>query len=625
MIVFLLFTLCRLVFYIYNHDLYNERAFGQLLTIFIGGLRFDATAIIYTNLLYLMMFLIPFRIRYNLTYQAVGKYIYFITNGFALLLNCMDTVYFRNTLRRTTLSVFKEFSNDEKIGNIFAGAFVENWYLVLFFIGIIVLMVRCYGKPSDSSSTLIRNPWAYYPACTLGMVVCFTILVVGIRGGISDDRPLNINHSGAYASTAIDVPLVLNTPFTVYKSVDKDEIAPLVFFETETELDSVYTPVHEPAEGVVCNNMNVMIIILESFSRECFGFYNEDLENGKYKGYTPFLDTLISKHSFTRMYSYGNGRKSIDATVSALMSIPAIPEPFVLSGYFNNETRSLPVLLREKGYETAFFCGHPNGTMGYDALSNIIGFHRYFGMNEYGNDADYDGVWGIWDEDFLQYTALEMSNLKQPFLSTLFTVTSHGPYQLPKHRENEFEHGPEPIHRCIRYTDDALKRFFETAATQPWFNNTLFVLVADHVNIITHDEYKTAPELFAVPVIFYKPGGSLRKTERRVIQQIDIMPTVLGYLGYDQPYLAFGFDVNRSKDNFAFNYFNGTYQLITDDYLLIFDGQKTTGLYELHVDKFLTQNLVDSHPEVIGILEPKAKAFLQQYTTRMVENRLTVR
>jgi phosphoglycerol transferase MdoB-like AlkP superfamily enzyme len=371
--------------------------------------------------------------------------------------------------------------------------------------------------------------------------------------------------------------------------------------------------------------MNVMIIILESFGRENFGIYNQDLENGGYKGYTPFLDTLAGKRSFTQMYSYGNGRKSIDAPISVLMSVPAIPEPFVLSSYFNNQTRPLPVLLREKGYETAFFCGHPNGTMGYAALSRLIGFHRYFGMNEYGNDADYDGVWGIWDEEFMQFTLKEMNKLSQPFLSTLFTVTSHGPYQLPKHREADFEHGTEPIHRCIRYTDEALRRFFKEAENQPWYENTLFVLVADHIGAITHDEYKTSPELFAVPVIFYKPGGSLRKTEYRVSQQIDIMPTVLDYLSYDEPYLAFGFNLNRIKDNFAFNYFNGIYQLITDQYLLIFDGEKSTGLYELRTDKLLTVNLVSTRTKIVEELECKAKAFLQQYTTRMIDNRLAVR
>lgn len=622
-IVFLLFTLCRLVFYLFNHDLYHDRTLNQLWVIFAGGLRFDATAIIYINLVYLLMFLIPFKFRYNTTYQMVGKYLYFVTNGFALLINCMDTVYFRNTLRRTTFSVFREFSNNEKIGAVFADAFIQNWYLAIFGIAAIALMVWRYGKPFDRSSILIRNPYIYYSGNTLKMAVYLAIMIIGIRGGVSSERPLNINHTGKYATAAIDVPLILNTPFSVIKSVGKQEITPLVYFKNPIELDSVYTPVYQPDRvGEGFKEMNVMIIILESFSREYFGFYNQDLENGAYTGYTPFLDTLISKHSFTHTYSYGNGRKSIDATISVLAGIPAIPEPFVLSGYFNNTTRALPILLREKGYETAFFCSSPKGSMGFAQTCNLLGMNQYFGMESYGNDHDYDGVWGIWDDPFFQYTALEMSKLQQPFLTTLFTITSHAPFKLPQHREADFE-CDEPIHCVIRYTDEALRHFFETAKKQPWFDNTLFVLTGDHVNVITHDEYKTSAELFAVPVIFYKPDGSLKKIVNRVAQQIDIMPTVLGYLEYDKPYLSFGFDLNNDAlDNFALNYFNGTYQLITDQYLLIFDGQKSIALYDLRNDRFQTKNLTDTHTDVVKNLERKAKAFLQQYTTRMVENRL---
>ena len=175
LLVFLLYTLCRFVFYLYNYDLYSERTFSQLLTVFIGGMRFDVTAIIYTNMLYFLMFLIPFKFRYSITYQTVGKYIYLITNSFALLTNCMDTVYFRNTFRRTTLSIFREFSNGEKIGAIVADALIRNWYLALVWLAMIALMAWRYGKPVDKSSIQTDNPRVYYTACTLGMLAGFFI------------------------------------------------------------------------------------------------------------------------------------------------------------------------------------------------------------------------------------------------------------------------------------------------------------------------------------------------------------------------------------------------------------------------------------------------------------------
>jgi arylsulfatase A-like enzyme len=622
LVIYLLYTLCRLVFFWYNHDLYGGRTFGQLLTIFAGGMRFDTTAILYTNVLYILMLMLPFRFRYSRAYQNVAKYLYFVTNGITLAANCMDTVYFRFTMRRTTFDVFREFSHGENLGGIFSNAFIENWYLVLFFIGLTVLMVWFYGRPLEKSSIRIRSLFVYYPLCTVWLALGIGVMIIGFRGGVRHSlRPITLSNAGQYITESIDVPLVLNTPFSIYKTLERKGIAKLHYFDDGKLLESVYTPIHQPSDSAAFNSMNVMVIILESFAKEHWGFYNQHLDGGAYRGYTPFLDSLASQ-SLTFEYSYGNGGKSIDAITSTLVSLPAIPEPFVLSPHFDNTIKALPHILKDKGYQTAFFCGHPNGAMGYLAFCRLIGFDRYYGMDEHGNNRDFDGIWGIWDEEFLQYAAREMTALQQPFLTTLFTVTSHHPFIIPERYEGKFEEGSLPIHKCIRYSDYSLRRFFETAKQQPWYDNTLFVLVADHVNGIVHDEYKTSPEMFAVPVIFYKPDGSLKNYEHSVAQQMDVMPTVLGYLHYDRPYLAFGFDVNKTADRFAVNYFNGTYQLYANKYVLEFDGQKTTGLYEIHTD--MTNNLAGKLPDVQNELELKVKAFLQEYTTRMVENKLIV-
>ena len=625
LIVYLLFTLCRLVFFLYNHNLYETRTFNQLFAIFSGGLIFDTTAIFYTNLLYILMFLIPFRFRYNRVYQTVAKYLYFITNGITLAANCIDTVYFPFTFRRTTFNIFKEFSNGENLGGVFTSALFDNWYLALFFIGMMVLMVWRYGQPLEKSSVRIKTPLIYYPLGTLWLATGACILIIGFRGGASFSmRPITLTNAGAYITGPIDIPLVLNTPFSIYKTLERKGIVRLYYYDDAQELQRIYSPVHQPSDSAVFNNMNVMVIILESFGKEHTGFYNKHLDGGNYAGYTPFLDSIAAQ-GLTFSYSYGNGGKSIDALVSTLLGIPAIPEPFVLSPHFDNTIKSLSHLLKEKGYETAFFCGHPNGAMGYLAFCKLIGMERFHGMTEFvhENSSDADalwGIWGVWDEEFLQYTAKKMSALQEPFLTTIFTISSHHPFQVPERYAGIFKEEVLPIHKCIRYTDYSLRRFFETIRRQPWYNNTLFVLTADHINGIVHDEYKTTPEMFSVPLIFFRPDGSLRDYQHTVAQQIDVMPTVLGYLNYDLPYFAFGFDLNRTTDRFAVNYTNGIYQLYTGKYVLHFDGQKTTGLYEIHTG--MTHNLSEKLPDVQNELELKVKAFLQEYTTRMAENRL---
>ena len=271
------------------------------------------------------MFLLPFRFRYHQPYQTVAKYLYFITNGVTLAANCMDTVYFRFTFRRTTFDVFREFSHGENLGRIFAKALVDNWYITLFFIALIVLMIWCYGRPLEKSSVRIRNLWIYYPLCAVWLALGAGIMIIGFRGGVRFSlRHITLSNAGQYVTEPVDVPLVLNTPFSIYKTIERKGIAKLHYFDDLLDMERIYTPVHQPADSVTFNNMNVMVIILESFGKEHWGFFNQHLEEGNYKGYTPFLDSLAAQ-SLTFKYSYGNGQKSIDALASILAGIPAIP------------------------------------------------------------------------------------------------------------------------------------------------------------------------------------------------------------------------------------------------------------------------------------------------------------
>ncbi len=623
LVIYLLFTLCRLAFYWCNIDLYKEKTFGQLVNIFVGGLRFDTTAIFYTNALYILMFLIPFKFRYDKTYQTVGKYLYFIANGIALAANCMDIAYFPFTMRRTTFAVFTEFKDNDNLGSVFANAFVDYWYLVIVFIVLILLMIYMYGPSLTVSSVRIKNRAIYYPAAFAALLSGLFILFVGFRGGIDPDlRPITLSNAGAYATAPSDIPLILNTPFSIYRTIERKGIARLKYFDDPQAVDAIFDPIHTPSPKGPFTNENVMVIFLESFGREALKTYNSGPDGDRYENYAPFLDSLL-QHGRSFMYSYANGFKSVDMMPAAFCGIPAIPDPFVLSGYYNNKLNALPALLREKGYETAFFCGHPNGAQSYTSFCNFIGFHRYYGKNEYGNDADYDGVWGIWDEEFFRFTAREIEKFSQPFFATLYTVTSHNPYLIPEKYEHRFPPEKNPLMRAIRYSDYSLRQFFETASKMPWYNNTLFVLTGDHTNR-PRSEYQTPAGLFAVPIIFYKPDGSLKALEHKEAQHLDIMPTILSYLNYDRPYLSFGFDLNENTDRFAVNCLNNTYLLYTDKYLLMFDGQRTTGLYDLAGFPALSENLVGTLPEVQAESELKLKAFLQQYTARMVENRLTV-
>jgi arylsulfatase A-like enzyme len=171
-----------------------------------------------------------------------------------------------------------------------------------------------------------------------------------------------------------------------------------------------------------------------------------------------------------------------------------------------------------------------------------------------------------------------------------------------------------------------MKRFFQTASAMPWYKNTLFVITADHTSSnIQYAENRTGWGLFAIPIIFFKPDNSLAGMENEIAQQVDIMPSVLGYLHYQKPYFAFGRDVFHGNEKpIAFNYKDDTYQLFMDDYLLVFDGERTRGLYNFQMDKLMKKNLMSDKPEIVKIMEAKVKALIQQYNNRMVDDSLTV-
>lgn len=617
-----LFTICRIGFYAYNISFFPEMTFSHFLRILWGGVRFDLTAILYINSLFILLHLLPFDFRFTRRYQLILRYLFFVLNGVALAANLADFIYYRFTLRRTTADIFSEFEEGPGAGGLFFRFVIDYWYVTIFAAALFWLMVFLYNR-IQVEGPMMKNRLVYYCTGVLAIPFVACLFVGGVRGGFRHStRPITLSNAGEYVKYPRETNIVLNTPFSIFRTIGKTKIQKVQYFESEEELSSIYTPVHESKDTVAFKPDNVIVILLESFSREFFGAFNKDRHN--YKGYTPFLDSII-QHSKTFQHSFSNGRKSIDGPPSALASIPTLGVPFVLTPYANNKFNSLATTLGEKGYHTSFFIGHPNGAMGYTAFTQLAGFQHYYGMDEYANSEDSDGIWGIWDHKFLPYFAKKINEFPKPFFSTLFTVSSHHPFIVPKEFEGKFKGGDKPILKCIEYTDYALREFFKAVSKEPWYENTLFVFTADHCSSdIIFEESRTNWGYYSVPVFFFKPDNSLAGYSNEIAAQVDIMPSVLGYLHYDRPYVAFGRDVFREDtEPVAFNY-NDAFNLYLGEYLLTFNGKETVALYNFVQDKMLTHDLKNEAPEVLQRMEPKMKAIIQQYNNRLIENRLTV-
>ena len=631
---YVVYFIARVAYLLENYSIFSQGLdTNGLFSAFQGGLMFDSSAIMYTCSLYIAMMILPLHLKERPAYHKVCKWIFVIVNAIGLVLNLMDTVYFQYTSRRTTSTVFSEFGNEGNLAGIFGTELLHHWYLVLLAIVVVWLMWKLYVTPRLTVQH--ARSWRYYVIMVAGVLLMVPAMIGGMRGGLAIAvRPITVSNANQYVDRPVDAALVLNTPFALLRTMGKDVFSNPHYFDNETQLEAVFTPVHTPDSTAHFTPKNVVVIIVESYGKEYLGFFNHDLDGGKYKGYTPFIDSLMAK-SLTFKYSYANGRKSIDAMPSVLSGIPMMVEPFFVTPASMNSLSGLARQLDGKGYTTAFFHGAQNGSMGFQAFARATGYQQYLGRSEFNNDPstngddDFDGTWAIWDEPFLQFMVHKLNSYKQPFMATVFTASSHHPFKVPKNLENQFpDEGTQPIHKCVRYTDMALRHFFEEAAKQPWFNNTIFVFTADHTNQTTHDVYKTDLGLYSIPIAFYTPDGSLQPAVRDdvVMQQANVMPTIMGLLGYDKPYLAFGCDVLNTppEQTWAFNYNNGIFQLLQGEWMLQFDGEKTRALYRFKQDPMLRNNLAGKVPEQAQ-MERMLKAIIQQYMTRMTENRLTTK
>lgn len=620
LLVMFLYSAGRIIFFLFNTSMFPNIDPASFMRIMRGGIMFDTSAVLYLNALYFLLYLLPFSFKFQAWYQRLLKWIFLIINSIGFAFNDIDIVYYRFILKRTTASVFDIVSYDIANIRLILTFFHDFWYIALIWLITIWLLAKLYSFVEPAPSLKVRS-WNYIILSFISLIVFSGLSVAGMRGGyMPSTRPINMNNAGKYVNSPEEMSLVHNTPFCILRTWGKKAFEVKQYFKSEDELNSVYSPVRVPKPTEALRKDNVVIIILESFSREFVGSLNHQLNNGTYKGYTPFLDSLIDK-SLVFSNAFANGRKSIDAIPSITASIPALVLPYVISERSGNKINSLAGLLSKEGYQTAFFHGAPNGSMGFDAFAKIAGFHSYFGKDEYGHDDGFDGVWGIWDEPFFQFFADKMNQMKPPFFTTFFSVSSHHPFKVPSQYIDRFPEEHMPLQKCIRYTDMALKAFFEKAARMPWFKNTLFVITSDHCSESDFKEYKTAVNYYATPLIFFKGDGSLHGQDESLAQQIDIMPTVLGYLNYPKPFVAFGNNLlDQSSQRFVINYLEDTYQFLYGDYAYYFTEDTLTAMFNRKKDPYLLENLIAIEPYSSDVL--LFKAIMQQFNNRMAQDRL---
>ena len=593
LILLALYSSSRIYFYLNNNDTIDTHYFLE----FVAGLRFDISALVYINIPLFILLLLPHNLRSGKKYRKLTNYLFYIVNIPFLLMNNIDIEYYKFTQKRSTSDLFQLMSLGNDAKYIIPQFIKYYWPISLFSIIQLYLLFKVKEIPNYKFSLNLTA----FSKQLLVLVLSSGLFIISARGGLQL-KPINTINAGELCGSQ-NTGLILNTPFCILQSFDEKELITYNYFN-QPELENIYSPLHTPNSKII-ENKNIVILIMESYSKEFIGYHNEG------KSYTPFLDSLM-QYSMVFNNAFANGLKSIEALPAITASIPTLMDnPFITSNYGQNQFESLASLLKKEGYNTSFFHGGQRGTMGFYSFIHKAGFQEYHGLEEYNNSSDFDGSWGIYDIPFMQYFASELNAKKEPFLTTFFSLSSHPPYVLPKNYKHQFE--KIGIRETIKYTDDALQQFFKNIKDKEWFKNTLFIITADHTSGEKYNKkYKNRIGRYSIPLLLFKGDSSIIGEDNSIVQQIDIMPTILEEISYTKPYLAFGKSL-FSDESWAISKSHSGYRFITDQGII---NNKLEN-YPNFNDWNLKEISNKENPNIYLL-----KAIKQDYNSRMKNNNL---
>ena len=623
-LVYVFYQVARFLFWYFNRGLIGIDGISEYGKLAYHGIAFDTTAILYVNSLFILLSIIPILINTKRYYQKLLFWVYFLMNGVTYVMNFGDIIYYRFSKSRLTSAVISVAENENNLFKVFWISLVQNPLVPISFVVLMAFWVYLYRRVSITECRPKRL-LPYFGYSVISIVLVAVLVVGGIRGDFKHStRPINMVDANRYVTNPLYANVVLNSVFSFFRTINTNTFEEVHFVDKQYINDNI-KPIKEYHHNGVEERPNIVIFIVESLGREYVGAFNQDKKIENYTSYTPFLDSLSGKSLiFTDMYA--NGRQSIHGMSSVLAGIPSLRDAFTSSPYSNQKIQSIVSICNDLGYDTSFYHGAPNGSMGFLGFSNILGFKHYYGKTEYNNDADFDGIWAIWDEPFLQYFAKNVGR-KTPFMATVFTASSHHPFKIPEKYQGKFRKGNIPIHEPMQYTDYSLKKYFETAKKQPWYQNTIFVITGDHTNEAYYKEYKNSVNAFALPLIIYSPNPKyqLQGIRKDIAQQIDIYPTLADLIGYDKPIRSWGKSLISDKENEEVvpNSLAEEDQFIIGDYIYRFDRKDIVGIYQ-KTDLELKKNLLHKlHTPETERGKKLVKAWYQDYMYRIIHKKLS--
>ena len=561
----LFFIGAKAVFLLYHASRTGKLVTSDILKIFFYGLRLDTSFAAYLSIIPFFLFLLKALFPRLNIYGAVKYYTWTFIIIIALL-SVVDLELYNAWGFRLDATPLQYLATPNEMAASAGNAPVLR--LLLFFLALSLFGIYIFRALVPEFNFPLKRQLLYI----ILSVWLFVFLIVPIRGGL---QHIPVNQSDVYFSDNIFANhAAVNLPWNLMYSLSKrnyENKNPYQYFPDSTAKRMVAGLYNTPADNKpsLLNNPrpNVLFIILESYTAKVVGCL------GAEPGATPNLDHL-AKEGILFDSIYASGDRSEMGLVALLSSYPVQTTTSIVKT--PRKTEHLPHLnqiLEAQGYNSRFYYG------GELAFANIKSYLLNAGydhlISKFDFEAkDYNSKWGVHDHVLLQRVIQDLHQEKQPFFTTVFTLSSHEPYDIPI--PNHFKGSDETtrFRNSVYYTDYAIGQFIKAAKKEPWWQNTLVVLAADHGHRFPGDDPNDAPSKFRIPFIL--TGGALAMHNQvisKIGSQTDIVPTLLTQMNLPHNNYQWSKNLlNPQSPDFAFYVFNDGFGYITPQGAITFDN-----------------------------------------------------
>lgn len=544
--------------------------------IYLVGLFFDLVNSAYVVIpLVLYVWLMPDRV-FTKGWHRFILYGLFVFFTYSLIFNAVSEWLFWDEFnsRYNFIAVDYLIYTTEVLGNI-QQSYPVGWIISIVAIVTLlsVFLIRSWIRRTAASSMRFKERSKYAIALLLVPVVMF-LLVKNTWRNVSNNPYVNeLSGNGlyelfaAYRNNELDFDRFYNRvedrqAFEIVRQALKTPEAEFIGHD----LFSIERKITNPGPEKL---LNVVLVSVESLSADYLGIF------GNPGGYTPNLDSL-SQHSLLFTNLYATGTRTVRGLEALSLCVPPTPGQSIVRRPNNADLFTIGSVFESKGYESRYIYG------GYGYFDNMNG---YFSANGYevtdrdglsDEEIDYENIWGVADENLFTLAQREIDKTiaaGKPVFAQVMTTSNHRPFTYPEGRIDIPSHtGREG---AVKYTDYAIGRFIRECSKKPWFENTLFIIVADHCSG-SAGTTNLPVDKYHIPMMIYSPAHVAPGKMERMMSQIDIGPTVLGMLNFSYNSKFYGYDMNKLEPGRE-RAFISTYQLlgfIRNDQLVILAPQQ---------------------------------------------------